>query len=130
MNELIFIVYILVVSIAAIIASKWGKDALVGLICVQAVLMNLFVIKQITLFGLTATASDALAVGTTLSLNLLQEYYQKSAAQRAIWISFFCSLFYTGIALLHLAYIPAPTDTSSAFFAALLTPCLALLLPH
>lgn len=122
MNEILFIIYVLLVSTAALITAKWGRDALVGLICVEAVLMNLFVIKQITLFGLTATASDALAVGTTLSLNLLQEYYQKPAAQKAIWISFFCSVFYTIMSVLHLAYLPAPTDTSAALFGALLTP--------
>ncbi len=122
MNELILLGYIIAVSSAALIALRFGKEGLIGLICVQAVLVNLFVTKQISLFGFTATASDAMAVGITLSLNLLQEYYQKAAALKAIWISFFCALFYTVMSLFHLAYTPATTDTSSALFQVLLAP--------
>lgn len=122
MNELIFIGYILTVSLASIIAAQFGKESLIALISVEAILLNIFVLKQITLFGLTATASDALAVGSTLSLNLLQEYYNKEAAQKAIWISFFCALFYTIITLFHLGYTPAATDTASELFSVLLSP--------
>lgn len=122
MNELIFFMYIFVVSTAALVAVRLGKEALVALIAVQAVLVNLFVIKQIELFGLTATASDALAVGATLCLNLLQEYYGQPIAKKAVWISFFCALFYTGIGLLHIAYLPCAFDTSNTHFVALLSP--------
>jgi len=121
-NELIFLSYLGLVSISALYALRLGKEGLTGLICVQVILLNLFVTKQITLFGLTATASDALAVGATLTLNLLQEYYQKPAARRAIWISFFCSLFYIALSFLHLAYIPAASDASQAAFIQLLRP--------
>ncbi len=122
MNELLFTVYILTVSTASIIALALGREALSGLICIQAVLVNLFVTKQITLFGLTATASDALAVGITLCLNLLQEYYSKQAAQRALFISFFGALFYVCTAYLTIAYTPAVTDTMSLHLQALLMP--------
>ncbi len=93
MNELIFLGYILAVSSAALLALRFGKEGLIGLICVQAVLVNLFVTKQISLFGFTATASDAMAVGITLTLNILQEYFQKATALKAIWISFFVPSF-------------------------------------
>ncbi len=122
MNELIFLGYVLCVSTASLIALRLGKEGLTALFCVQAVLLNLFVTKLITLFGFTATASDALAVGITLSLNLLQEYYQKSAVQKAIWIGFFSSLFYTALTLFHGAYVSAPTDIASACFQLLLAP--------
>ncbi len=122
LNELVFLGYIFVVSSGALLALRFGKEGLVGFICVQAVLVNLFVTKQITLFGFTATASDALAVGITLSLNLLQEYFQKPAAIKAIWVSFYCALFYTVLSLLHITYIPALTDTSSTLFQTLLAP--------
>jgi queuosine precursor transporter len=111
-----------VISCATIGALWLGKEALIGLICVEAVLVNLFVSKTILLFGLTATASDALAVGIALALNTLQEYYHKPLTQKAIAISFACALFYVVITLLHLAYIPAPTDSSNHYFQALLQP--------
>lgn len=128
LNELIFLFYVAAVSSANLIALILGKEALVALICVQAVLANLFVTKQITLFGLTATASDALAVGGTLALNLLQEYYQKPAAYKAIWISFFCSFFYTVISLFHLGFTPAVTDITTEAFDLLLAPMPRLVL--
>lgn len=122
LNELLFAGYVCIVSIASICALRLGKEALIALICLQAVLANLFVTKQIILFGFTATASDALAVGSALALNLLQEYWQKAIAIKTIWLSFFCSLFYTIICLFQLAYAPAATDTSSQAFIELLSP--------
>lgn len=119
-NEIIFFLYIITVSTFGLIALKIGKDALISLICLQYILVNFFVTKEITLFGLSATASDALAVGSTLSLNLLHEYHSKHIAQRTIWISFFCAIFYIVISTLHLAYIPAVSDVTHGHFDALL----------
>lgn len=122
LNELIFFLSIAFVSSASLVALALGREALVAFICLQVVLVNIFVTKQILLFGFTATASDALAVGATLGLNLLQEYYGKPTARKAIWTSFFCSLFYVLISILHLSFLPAPTDTSSPAFNFLFTP--------
>jgi queuosine precursor transporter len=122
MNELLFFGYILTVSSATLGALWLGKEALIGLICVEVVLVNLFVSKEITLFGLTATASDALAVGIALGLNVLQEYYQKITVQKTILISFACTLFYVIISLFQIAYKPAPDDANSVHFEALLSP--------
>ncbi|MBA3751349.1 queuosine precursor transporter [Candidatus Dependentiae bacterium] len=122
MNELLFLCYIFTVATASIIALRLGKEALISLICIQAILTNLFVTKHITLLGLTATASDGLTIGIMLSLNLLREYYTKEIAQQAIFLSFLGALFYTCISFLTLSYIPAVTDTASAHFTALLTP--------
>ena len=122
MNELIFLLYAFTVSSAALIALRLGKEYLISLVSVMGVLANLFVMKQITLFGLTATASDALAVGITLSLNLLQEFYTKAHAIKTIWVAFYCSLFFVCLSLLHLWYLPTLSDLSDAPFQLLLRP--------
>lgn len=121
MNELIFLSHIIILVLTLLFALKLGKEALVGLICVLSVLMNLFVIKQINLFGLTVTATDALAVAVTLGLNLLQEYYGRAIAQKTIWISFFTSVVTIIMGYMHLLYMPALTDTSSEHFTAILS---------
>lgn len=121
-NECIFLGYISIVSLSALIALRLGKEALVALICVQWVLANLFVTKQITLLGLNATASDALAVGATLCLNLVQEYFGKELAQKTIIIGFFSTLFYTVLSFLQVLYCPSTYDTAHVHFCALLTP--------
>lgn len=122
MNELIFAGYTLTISAFAIITLRYAQEALIAYIALLTVLINLFVTKEITLFGLSATASDAFAVGITLSLNLLQEYFGKAKAQRAIWISFMCSFMYTVFSLFHIAYKAGPHDVVSHCFDILLYP--------
>lgn len=121
MNELIFILYTSAVTLAALAALYLGKEALIGLVCVKVVLMNLFVLEEIKLFSLSATAADALAVGAALTLNLINEYYGRVETERAIKASVFCSLFYMLVSFLHLLYVPAPLDIYYAHFKAVLS---------
>ena len=110
--NLFFFFHALFIGICALIALRLGQCALVAFISVQSILANLFVLKQIAFFGLTATCSDAFIVGGVLGLNLLQEYFGKKAALRAIWTSFFLMLFYAVVSHIHLMYIPRITDTT------------------
>jgi queuosine precursor transporter len=120
MNELIFFCYCILLATASLIALRFGKEALVSIICLQTILSNILVTKTITLFGVTATASDALAVGGILSLNLLQEYYGKTSAEKAIWISFSAGILYVFITQLHLNYEPSLSDICHTHFVALM----------
>ena len=120
MNELIFIIQSLAIAGVCLGALRLGKEALVATIALFGVLSNLFVVKQITLFGLHATAADAFSVGMLLGLNLLQEYFGKKIAKQAIWISFFCLLLYTGASQLHLAYTPSILDLRHIHFASIM----------
>jgi len=115
-NELLFFVSTILISIATIIALKMSKETLVAAVALFCVLANLFVIKQIKLFGLHPTASDAFSVGAIVGLNLLQEYYGKNIAKKAIWTCFFALVFYAIVSQIHLAYIPSVYDTSGAHF--------------
>ncbi|HSW74190.1 MAG TPA: queuosine precursor transporter [Candidatus Limnocylindria bacterium] len=120
MNELIFITHAFTVSACALLALRLGKEALIAFVCLQGILANLFVTKQITLFQLNATGSDAYTIGIVLGLNLLQEYYGKEITKKAIWISFFTLLFYSVATYIHLGYAPSPVDTMHDHFAAIL----------
>lgn len=119
-NELIFLFHITLMSISTLLALRMGKEALVTFISLQAVLANLFVVKQISLFGLTATGSDAFTIGTVLGLNLLQEYYGREIAQKSIWISFGSLVFYGIVSQVHIGYMPHICDTMQPHFLALL----------
>ena len=121
MNEIIFFIYVIILSISSIIALRISESALVSFISLQAILANLFVTKQIVLFGFIATASDALAVGCTLGLNLLQEYYGKAQAQKAVIVSFLCLVVYTILSALHVLYVPAPSDITQTCFTTILS---------
>src|SRR5438445_7307857 len=120
MNELIFILHTLIIAAFALGALALGPSALVAFVCIQCMLANLFVIKQTTLFGLTATFADAFTVGATIGLNLLQEYFGKEIAKKTIWINFFLLIFYAIISQIHLIYIPHSTDTTHLYFMPLL----------
>ncbi len=123
LNEIIFLAHSVVITSGALIALFLGPHALIAFICTQCILANLFVIKQITLFGLTATCADAFTVGATLGLNLLQEYFGKEITKKAIWVNFFLLIFYVIATQIHLLYIPAAFDSTQQHF----TPILSLM---
>lgn len=100
---------------------RFQLPGLVSFLCAQAILANLFVIKQITLMGLNATAADVYIVGSVLTLNLVQEFYGKGQARKAIWISFALLVFYTIVSQIHLVYTPSISDFSHDAYQALLS---------
>lgn len=122
MNECIFFIQIAVLVGFAWGALKLGKEALVCWVTIQAIIANLFVLKQITLFGLDVTASDAFMIGSLLGLNFLQEYFGRDEAQKATRICFFFLLFFALISQMHLFYAPSANDTAHPAFEALLSP--------
>ena len=115
-NEFIFLAHCLTIALFVLIALFLGPSALTASIAILCILANLFVTKQITLFGLNATCSDAFTIGATLGLNLLQEYFGKETAKKAIWINFFLLIFYLIVSQIHLVYIPADFDTMHYHF--------------
>lgn len=121
MNELLFILLSLITGSTALIALYFGAATLTAFVVLQCVLANFFVIKQITIFGLTATCSDAYTIGATIGLNLLQEYYGKKAARTAIWANFFLLFFYSIVSQFQLWYIPNIEDISHSHFVAILS---------
>ena len=120
MNELIFLLHIIFVTAFTLGAFYMGKNALLVAVALQAVLANLFVIKQIEIFGFNATCADVFIVGSVLGINLLQEYYGKAWSKKALYISFFSMLFYLVMSQIHLLYIPALYDNSHSLFEGIL----------
>jgi queuosine precursor transporter len=121
MNELIFITHTLVIASFSLGALALGRSCLVAFVCICCTLANLFVVKQITLFSLTATCADAFTVGATIGLNLLQEYFGKEITKKTIWINFFLLVFYAIVSQIHLLYIPDIADTAQQHFLPLLS---------
>ncbi|HXW86306.1 MAG TPA: queuosine precursor transporter [Candidatus Bathyarchaeia archaeon] len=122
MNELIFLLHALFIGLSTVLMRKLGAEALIAFISVQCIAANIFVLKQISLFCLTATASDAFTVGATLGLELLQENYGQAMAKKAITISFILLAFFCLATYVHLMYIPAPCDFAHLHFATLFAP--------
>lgn len=121
MNELIFIIHLVCIGLATLTMLRFGLAGLISFLCAQAILANLFVIKQINLLGLNATAADIYIVGSVLTLNLIQEYYGKEQARKAIWMSFALLVFYTLVTQIHLLYHPSASDFSQDAYYAILS---------
>ena len=111
LNEFIFILHIISVTILGLIALRLGKSALISIIALQCIVANIFVTKQIMLFGFNVTGTDVFIIGAELSLNLLQEFYGMQAAKKAIKISFLMLLSFLVYSRFQLWYIPSQVDT-------------------
>jgi uncharacterized integral membrane protein (TIGR00697 family) len=127
MNETLFFIHLLVVLFFALGALRLGKEALTAWVAIQALIANLFVLKQMTFFGWNITCSDVYVIGSILGLNLLQEYYDKESAKKAAWICFFFLFFFALMSWIHLHYVPSASDTAHAAFDTLLSPAPRLL---
>ena len=119
-NELIFIFQAMLIAGASLMALRMGKSALIAFISGLTIFANLFVIKQISLCGMDATATDAYTIGGFFGLNLLREYYGASSAQRAIVINFFMLFLFGIVAHLHILYAPNPFDTTHQAYCTIL----------
>lgn len=120
MNELIFFLHIIALMSFALITLRLGKEALTAALVVQIILANLFVTKQMVLFGLNITCSEVYTIGGIFTMNLLQSYYGKKAANRGLLIIFFLLLFVLVMGQFHLHYIPSKYDEMHQAFSMIL----------
>ena len=114
--------HLVVLLLLILFTLRLGERALHAWLCVIAVSMNLFVTKQISLFGLDVTATDALAVSYLLGFNLLQEFYGKETARSHLLISFLVSSGFVLLSLFQLEYEPNAFDLADPAFRLILTP--------
>lgn len=128
MNELIFLLHILLIVGFALGALRLGKEALIAFVTISAILANLFVLKQMRFFGLVITCTDVFAVGSILGLNLLQEYYGRESSSKAAWICFYLVTFFALMSQIHLAYKPSYFDATQSSYFTILAPTPRLLL--
>lgn len=120
MNELLFFGQVALVFAFTGWLARFGKETLSGWMGLLGVLANLFVSKQITLWGLQVTASDVFAVGLFLSLNILQEFWGKTEGSRAIRVTLLFQIFFLLLSQIHLAFTPNEFDASQGAFKVVL----------
>ena len=120
-NEILFFIHVFLVVAFVLIAARLGKSFLIGLVVLQSVFANLFVVKQISLFGFSVTCSDCFAIGGVLGLNLLQEYHGRQASSFAVKASFLGLIFFVCMAYFHLQYMPLQQDVTQGAFEVILS---------
>lgn len=102
------------------VAFRYGKESLAAIVALLLVLGNLFVLKQINIFGLSATCGDSFAIGGTFGIQLLQEFYGKKMAHKAIGISFGALVFFGLMGWFQLLYTPSMFDDQHVHFVRIL----------
>lgn len=110
-NEILFIIQTLIILTITLIAFKMGKQYLIAWVAASIVLANIFVTKQIKLFGLSATGGNILYASIFLATDLLNEHFSKEDAKDAVKIGFLASLLYLMSSQFILQYIPTDYDT-------------------
>lgn len=110
-NELLFFAWTLVVVSVVLLAFRFGgRHALWGVIGVFIVLANIFVGKQITLFGLAATGGNSLYGAVFLATDLINEHWGRRQAQKAVWFGLAAAAFYLLATQAFLLFVPSEND--------------------
>lgn len=109
-NSFIFIIMALVGLSFTLAAFYLGKYYLYGFVAAAIVLMNIFVVKGMYVFGIATAGGNALYASVFLATDMLNEYYGKKEAQQAVWLGFFASIFFLVMSQLILKMVPADYD--------------------
>jgi len=110
MNEWLFLIMSLTSLSFVLLAFRLGKIYLIALIATCAVLMNIFVVKGMYLFGLAATGGNILYASIFLATDILDEYWDKKEAHKAVMAGFFVSVFFLITSQVILKFVPADFD--------------------
>lgn len=120
MNELLFFLQILFAFSSTYLFFRQGKEALFVWLGILSLLANLFVSKQIVLFGMDVTASDVYAVTLIFTLNLLQEYWGKEQSRKGGMIAVVAQIAFLFFAEVHLRFQPNQHDASQQAYQTIL----------
>lgn len=121
-NEIIFFIFLFFVLVSTLVAFRFGRIYLLGLVMLEIGLMNIFVVKQFDLFGLSITGGNILYGAVFLATDLLNEHYGKKIARQAVWAGFAAGSFMLIASQLTSAFTPNAFDTTSEAFPAIFSP--------
>lgn len=113
-NELLFLFQTIIGLAFTLAAFSMGRNWLYGYIAVCIVLANIFVTKQITLFGIPATGGNVVYGSIFLATDLLAEHYGKKEARRAVLLGFGAALFYLIMSQFILRFSASSDDWGAA----------------
>jgi queuosine precursor transporter len=110
MNEILFLGFSAFLLGLGLTAFRFGKMYIFILIAVYSILMNIFVLKQFTLFGFVVTGGNALYGSMFLLTDILSEHYGKKEAFKAVIVGFLTSAVFVVATQVLLAFGPNAFD--------------------
>jgi uncharacterized integral membrane protein (TIGR00697 family) len=114
----------IIVDLSLLLAAfaLWGKYGIIAIIASNVVIMNIFVLKGITLFGLDATGGNVLYASIFLGTDIISEFYGPREARKAVFVGFFISIFFLIATRFILLFEPASWDLYHPSMKQLFTP--------
>ncbi len=83
---------LLIVSIASILAKRYGVEYLIGTMAALVIMANIFANKIVMFWKFSVPAGVLVFSMTFLITDILSEKWGKKIARKAVWIGFFVSL--------------------------------------
>ena len=120
MNEVLFLIHVFWVSLVAFLCRRQSVTVQTVLMTVYALLGNLMVLKQMTLFGLSVTTADVYAVGVILVLNYIRESSTDEKVHQAMLYSFGALVLLALAAYFQISYVAIEGDQMSAAYSQLM----------
>lgn len=121
LNAVLLLIQIFAISWVTFLCLTVGEKAVNAWLTVLAISLNLMILKQVSMFGLDVTTCKALGVCYILGLNLMQEYYGKSAAKTHVLIAALCTFGFVILQQLHMIYVPNSFDQTQEHYSAIFT---------
>lgn len=110
-NELLLIGSLVFIFSMVLAAYKFfGKTGLYCMSAIATILANIEVLILINAFGMEQTLGNVLFAATFLVTDILSECEGKKAANKAVWIGMFTSLFFLLLSQSWLLYKPSEND--------------------
>lgn len=110
-NELLLIgSLIFIFSTALAVYGFFGRAGLYCLSCAATILANIEALILVNAFGMEQTLGNVLFAVTFLITDILSECEGKKAANKAVWLGIFTSVFFLLLSQSWLLYIPAESD--------------------
>jgi len=118
-NGLIYLLHTLGTLALVLVCFRLGKAWLISYMAMATVMMNLVVVKQMSLFGLDATGGNVLYASLFLATDLLSEHWGSREARKAVRIGFLGGLFFLVTVRIMLRYAPNEYDVAQPHMEAI-----------
>ena len=111
MNELLFIgAGVLGFMGVALVAKIFGKYGLIAWVAISAILANIALTKQVTMFGVECTLGNIMFSSTYLCTDILSEVYGKKNARKAVFMGGVAAIVFVLFALFVNTFKPNQWD--------------------
>ncbi|MBA4336181.1 hypothetical protein C0416_00210 [bacterium] len=120
-NSILFLFEIIIGLSFTLIAFKFGLNWLMAFIAVNTVIMNIFVLKMMNVFGLEITGGNVMYASIFLGTDMICEHYGKDKARQAVWVGFFASVFFIIMSQFTIWYTPSTLENGTFLHNTLVT---------